>query len=381
MYGIVDYGAMLTDRARLDAYAAALREVIRPGMVVLDVGTGPGVMALDAARLGARVWAVDLDDSVGLGRELAARNGLGERVTFHHGPVESLDLPAPADIVVSDLRGVVPVATGHLDAIIDVRRRLLAPNGRLIPALDRLHVAPVHVPKTWQGLAGPWSTGVLDLDLASVHHLAINNLTKVRLDADALLAPSRVWSELDYHRVDAIDVAGETAFEDVHGTVHGWLLFFDTELVPGIGFSSGPGGGTEIYGQIFLPLPEPLEVERDHRLEVALRADRVGDEYVWTWKTRHRGAGADRSFDQSTFYGRPLVASGLERRRGSFQPRCSVEGEIERFVLDRFDGHATVDAIATALRDAFPDRIPDHRTALTRVGDVSRRFGDGSSDS
>ena len=54
---------MVGDRPRTDAFAAAIAEVVRPGDAVLDVGTGTGILAMLAAKAGARkVYAVDQSD-------------------------------------------------------------------------------------------------------------------------------------------------------------------------------------------------------------------------------------------------------------------------------------------------------------------------------
>jgi ribosomal protein L11 methyltransferase len=74
---------------------ALLEDYVRPGAIVLDQGTGSGILAIAAARLGAqRVIAVDSSEvAAAAARENVARNGLsaviqvlqGERVP---GPVE-----------------------------------------------------------------------------------------------------------------------------------------------------------------------------------------------------------------------------------------------------------------------------------------------------
>jgi ribosomal protein L11 methyltransferase len=70
---------------------AALETVVQPGDTVLDLGTGSGVLALVAAKLGARsVLATDIDTlAVRVARENAERNGiaLDERLQIEHGSV------------------------------------------------------------------------------------------------------------------------------------------------------------------------------------------------------------------------------------------------------------------------------------------------------
>lgn len=50
MYSLSGYGDMIADRVRIEAFAQALRGAIRPGAVVMDIGTGPGIMAVLACN-------------------------------------------------------------------------------------------------------------------------------------------------------------------------------------------------------------------------------------------------------------------------------------------------------------------------------------------
>lgn len=102
--------------------ASALESYIRPGMRVLDVGSGSGILSILAARLGAReVLGVDTDDeAVRVGQENVLGNGVTDRVTIARG---SYDVAHGIyDLVVANiLAGVITrmlseglAAYGHL---------------------------------------------------------------------------------------------------------------------------------------------------------------------------------------------------------------------------------------------------------------------------
>lgn len=70
--------------------AAAMEDYVQPGMRVLDVGSGSGILSILAAKLGAReVVGVDTDaEAVRVGRENVQANGVTDRVTIAHGSHE-----------------------------------------------------------------------------------------------------------------------------------------------------------------------------------------------------------------------------------------------------------------------------------------------------
>ena len=154
-YLIDDYAAMMADPIRASAYLAALRETVRPGCVVADVGAGPGVLGVYAAVLGARrVFLVEPDLSVGAAIALAEENGVRDRIEILRAFSIDATLPERADVVVSDLRGVLPLFEQHLKAAADIRARHLAPLGVTIPLRDRLYAALVDAPDAHAKFAG-----------------------------------------------------------------------------------------------------------------------------------------------------------------------------------------------------------------------------------
>ncbi|TSC94016.1 MAG: protein arginine N-methyltransferase 1 [Parcubacteria group bacterium Licking1014_1] len=70
---------MLEDKSRMDAFLNALKELIIPGKsIVLDIGTGTGILAMMAAKFGAKqVFAIESYPIINIAREIARDNGLG----------------------------------------------------------------------------------------------------------------------------------------------------------------------------------------------------------------------------------------------------------------------------------------------------------------
>jgi type I protein arginine methyltransferase len=278
-YSLTSYGDMISDAPRMDAYARALAATLRPGNIVLDIGAGTGIFSLLACRYGAgHVHAVEPNDAIEVARSLAAANGYADRITFHSTLSTEVALPTPADVIVSDLRGVLPLFQHHISSIVDARTRLLAPGGALIPRRDTLWVALVADEATQRRYAEPWLHNAYDLDLSAGYPLAVNSWRKVNARADQLVVPPLAWATLDYATVAGPDIAGQASWTaERNASAHGLLLWFDAELADGIGFSNAPGQPDLIYGQAYFPLRTPIVLEPGDVVSVQLRADLVGD--------------------------------------------------------------------------------------------------------
>ncbi|HEX5726405.1 MAG TPA: 50S ribosomal protein L11 methyltransferase [Longimicrobiaceae bacterium] len=374
MYSLPSYGAMIADRVRLEAYAAALERTVRPGCVVADLGAGTGIFSLLACRLGAaRVYAVEPDPVIQVAREVAADNGVAERITFLQELSTAVQLPEPADVVVWDVRGVLPPFRGSLAAVADARRRLLRPGGALVGRRDTLWAALVEAPESHAKLVAPADADALGFRLAAARRAAASAWEKARFTPDQLLSAPARWAEIDYHALDGgLAVAGEVELAvERAGTGHGLALWFDADLAEGAGFSNAPAAPPAIYGQGFFPFPAPVALAAGANVRVRLGAHPAGGDYVWSWETHLPG----RRFAQSTLAGLLPSLEELRRGAGDAVPVLGEEGEVERAVLGLMDGARTVAEIAREVAARFPGRFPAPADALGRVGRVARAFG------
>ena len=361
-YTMEEYARMLADPVRGATYLAAVRQSVKPDMVVADIGAGPGVLGIYAATLGARrVFLVEPQSAVHAAHALAAENGVAERIEVIRATSTSIELPERADLIVSDLRGVTPFHGHHLDAAADMRRRLLAPGGICIPRRDVVYAALVEDDAMHARTVGAWSGAPAGLAHESLTSISANGWYRTRAAADQLVSDPTRFVTLDYDCPTPPLHARWEARATRDGTAHGLLLWFDTVLVPGIELSNSPSAPPALYGQAFFPFRPAFTLRRGDRLRVELRAVLAGDDYAWSWTADDDAGHVAR---HTTLRSLPLDPAALALRSDHFVPRRSEEGEIIRTLLDAADGARGFGELAHLLCARFPERFATEQSAL-----------------
>jgi protein arginine N-methyltransferase 1 len=281
------------------------------------------------------------------------------------------------NVIVSDIRGALPLLGSATLSIEDARRRFLAPGGVLIPQRDILQAAVVEAAETYGQLTSPWQNTVDKLDLSSSLPLILNNSYAVSFKREQLLTEPQAWHVLDYTVGAATHLAAQICFRAARtGTAHGVCLWFETQLLGGIGYSSGPGATSTIYGQVFLPWLEPLPLVERQEIQLELRADLVGRDYVWCWNTRMSSpTGAPGvCFQQCTFQGANFSPRFLRCHATDFVPELSEEGQADRWLLQAMDGTASLQQIAQSAFERFPRLFLAADDAFRRAAELAEKL-------
>ena len=371
---------MLADGVRMNAYAHAVQRSVKPGAVVLDIGTGTGIFAMLACQAGARrVYAIEPDNVILLAQKIASENGYAERIEFIQGLSSGIDLPEQVNVIVSDLRGVLPLFRHHLPSIIDARRRFLASGGTLIPQRDLLWAAVVQDPDIYGTYVGPWNGDAFGLRMQASQPLATSTWCKHCVDPEQLLTEPRVWATLDYTTAETPDVSASLTWNVSRpGTGHGLSVWFDSVLTDGVSFTNAPGAPELIYGSAFFPWSHPVELAVGDTVSVRLQAKLVGADYVWRWDTyiasENETGLVKADYRQSTFYNAPKSPATLRKRAASHRPTVTDDGRIDQLILTLMDGATSLDEIARRVVNRFPDRFAHWHAALTRVGELSEKY-------
>jgi len=94
----------LLDQQRTRAFVRAIKQAVRPGDVVADIGAGTGVLSMVAAKAGAgKVYAVEADArNVQTLQSTFSSNGLGQ-IEILHADATKCKFPQKVDVIICEM--------------------------------------------------------------------------------------------------------------------------------------------------------------------------------------------------------------------------------------------------------------------------------------
>lgn len=301
---------MLQDTVRTESYRRAIvnNATDFENRVVLDVGSGTGILSFFAAQAGAgRIYAVEasamaakaarLVEAAG-NAALASREGSGSRRLYFEdsvpavavaagrilvvkGRVEDVSLPEQVDIIVSEPLGFFLVHERMLEALVRARDRFLRPGGRVFPTAASLYVLPVTDAPLWNEQAAKanfWrNTNFYSVDFSALYEEALDEYFGQAIvgyfSMDNALADQPCAKHFDFESVSIRELRRFEVRLDFVATktavVHGLGCWFDAHFhgsVEKLTLSTGPSQpGTHWY-QCRLLFRHPIAVNASQRL-------------------------------------------------------------------------------------------------------------------
>lgn len=145
-HALLYHKIMLLDETRNVLFYDALKRHVTSETRVLDIGTGSGVWAITAAKLGAKkVTAIEADSTmIPIIQAHVRENGVADRVEIIHGNSLEINLRHKYELIVSETIGNQAFDESIVPTMMDARNRFLARNGILIPQKLALVGAPAN---------------------------------------------------------------------------------------------------------------------------------------------------------------------------------------------------------------------------------------------
>lgn len=294
---------MLMDHNRMRAYRNAIlqNKHLFEGKVVLDVGTGSGVLAIWCAQAGAaKVFACEYTDMANHARSLIAHNGLSHVIEVVQSSAEELNLPCQVDVIVSEWMGYFLLRESMLDSVIRARNKWLRPGGCMFPSHATMYWAPISYEEDREGKMEEYAASINDWKRF------LHDMKQYNIDMSVLSPPyekeqsdyyvySALWTELRPEHLigDAIvlrqfDLTTCT-LEEVEkipptnfsmripypATISGFAGWFTVDflgspenpVVTPVQLTTGPEGGYTHWGQQVFYFLHALNVEQDDQID------------------------------------------------------------------------------------------------------------------
>ena len=368
----------LADRPRINAFAKAIAEVVRPGQVVVDLASGTGILGLMACRAGAaRVYSIEAGGMVEVAREAAKANGFADRVVFVKGFSTHVDLPEKVDVIIGDQIGNFGFNAGVIEHYSDARARFLKPEGITLPSRVDLWLMPVEAAELF-GQVEFWNTAPAGFDFRSTRALAANTGYQVNLEASAGLGDPVALVSLDVNRATVAPVQCEaSAGVKRSGVLHGIGGWFSAQLSPSVRMTNSPLDEKRINRrQIYFPIDRAVAVEEGDTVRVRMMI-RPGD-LVVNWNVEViSGTGQKKgSFRHSTWKGMLLNQEDFERTRPDFRPKLTRRGEGRRTVVNLCDGMRALAEVEEEVWRRHPELFRNREEAAAFVAEVVTRYSE-----
>lgn len=259
---LFEHEKMLTDVVRISAYREAIDRQIQPDDLVVDLGTGSGILALFAAQNRPRkVYAIDHSDFIEVAREIAAKKPEFP-IQFEQINSRSFTPAEKLDVILHEQIGDDLFEENMVENILDLKKRILKKTGRILPGKFELYLEPFCLKPGYQ-VPFLWENHFCGIDFGFLKESQL--IEKYKPDAyrsrflepcsvDYLLCTPRpvlTFDLNDKNFVPDFKIERQTKTIERAGIMDGVCLYFKTIFDEKVSFDTSPLNGKSSWGNRF----------------------------------------------------------------------------------------------------------------------------------
>jgi len=265
---------MLKDEVRTRTYMDAImsnKHLFR-GKVVLDIGSGTGILSMFAAKAGAKhVIGIECSEIVTLSEQIIKDNGLDGQITLVKSKVEEVgQLPhgiTQVDIIISEWMGYCLLYESMLDTVIFARDKWLKQGGYIFPDYATLYLTAIEDREYKQNKIDWWDS-VYGFNMNAIRSVAIKEPLVDCVEAQQIVTTQCLVKELDLYTVTLKDLDFITPFSlkvKRDDYVQAFVAFFAVQFRQchtQTGFSTSPEKRYTHWKHTVFYIDEPITVNQ-----------------------------------------------------------------------------------------------------------------------
>ncbi|CAJ0574483.1 unnamed protein product, partial [Mesorhabditis spiculigera] len=243
---------MLKDEVRTTTYRNSIyhNKHLFKDKVVMDVGSGTGILSMFAATAGAKkVFAIEFSAMAIQSRQIVKDNNLDHIVEVIQAKLEDItELPGgyeKVDVIISEWMGYCLFYESMLNTVLIARDKWLAPGGSLFPDKAKLFVCGIE-DRQYKDDKIFWWNNVYGFKMGAIGRVAIREPLVDVVDYAQVATNNYMLKEIDLYTVQLEDLAWTTEFQlncTRNDYIQALVTFFTVEFSKShkrLGFSTGP---------------------------------------------------------------------------------------------------------------------------------------------
>ncbi len=371
---------MLTDENRLDAYVKALREIITPESIVLDLGAGTGIFSVLACEFGAKkVYSVEVNHLIHLLKDVIKERGYDSKIEIIQKLSTDIDLEEKANVMVSDIHGAFPLFESSIETIIDTRQRLLTDDAILIPRKETIYFALSESESIYKHNVGRYLQKFHGFRIPSAERLVYNQYFSAKDKSERLLTQPGIFAEINHQTNTELSFERLFEWEVIEdGIAHGLRGWFENELSDNNGVTNSIEIENTTYSSPLFPFEREVKVKKGDFVRSYVSAKYENGDYIWSWKTEIFEGNQENKikaqFNQSQLAAMYLDPKAAIKKSEFFTPTRNETAEIDLLVLNSMDGEMMQGDIADLLVEKFPKVFKTTDEAMDHAFSLSQRY-------
>ncbi|KAF8821846.1 histone arginine methyltransferase PRMT1 [Cardiosporidium cionae] len=267
---------MLKDSIRTGAYQRAILDNhhLFRDKIVLDVGSGTGILCLFAAKAGAKhVYGIECAEIVEMAKKITTLNKMNDRITYVKGKAEEVELPVEkVDIILSEWMGYFLLYESMLDSVLFCRDKWLKPNGLIFPDRAALYIAAIEDAEYKEEKVGYWRD-VYGFDYSCVKPCILEEPIVDSVDENAIATTQCCILDLNLNtcKKEFLNFcAPYKLFVTRRDFLHAFVAWFDitfTACHKPVGFTTAPFSGPTHWKQTVLYMEDVLIADKKDVVE------------------------------------------------------------------------------------------------------------------
>lgn len=212
----------------------------------------------------------EVDNDVAQMSKLIAQKNRIQNCQIFSTHSSQIQVPPKADIVISETLGAFAYEENIIENMETAKDFLKTQDGKfigtLIPGKLKQFIAPVSGNQTFQSV-NTWDQIGYDLDLSLARKRSVSNMFQQTVQPDEIWKgkdSAMVWDNLNFYEKNSSLRRSRNLLWKIDNNMklHGFCLWWETELVPGVVLSTSPFEPKTHWEQVFIPVEEPVSCQK-----------------------------------------------------------------------------------------------------------------------